>query len=104
MPATRSYFIEPIRGQFASLMPTREKEHLLLRRHKPYVLDKVLLEKLVQVLVFGCTYYRIVDESCSDTTLRCRRDDFGRGSTPRWSGRCRTACTSDRWTGAPRRG
>ena len=27
-----------------------------------------------------------------------------RGSRPRWSARCPTACTRGRWTGAPRRG
>jgi hypothetical protein len=31
---------------------------------------------LVQVLVFGCAYWRIADESCSATTLRRRRDEW----------------------------
>jgi len=35
-----------------------------------------VFEKLVQVLVFGCAYWRIADESCSDTTLRRRRDEW----------------------------
>ena len=26
--------------------------------------------------VFGCAYWRIADESCSDTTLRRRRDEW----------------------------
>jgi hypothetical protein len=30
----------------------------------------------VQVLVFGCAYERIADESCSATTLRRRRDEW----------------------------
>ena len=30
----------------------------------------------MQVLVFGCAYWRIADESCSATTLRRRRDEW----------------------------
>jgi hypothetical protein len=36
----------------------------------------VIFEKLVQVLVFGCAYWRIADEECSATTLRRRRDEW----------------------------
>jgi hypothetical protein len=36
----------------------------------------VVFEKLVQILVFGCAYERIADESCSATTLRRRRDEW----------------------------
>jgi hypothetical protein len=36
----------------------------------------VVFEKLVEVLVFGCAYHRIADESCSATTLRERRDEW----------------------------
>jgi len=36
----------------------------------------VVFEKLLQVLVFGCAYWRIADESCSATTLRRRRDEW----------------------------
>lgn len=36
----------------------------------------MVFEKLVQVLVFGCAYHRIADESCSATTLRDRRDEW----------------------------
>ena len=38
--------------------------------------DRVVFERLVQVLVFGCAYWRIADESCSATTLRDRRDEW----------------------------
>jgi hypothetical protein len=31
---------------------------------------------LVQILVFGCAYWRIADQSCSATTLRRRRDEW----------------------------
>jgi len=36
----------------------------------------VVFEKLVQVLVFGCAYWRIAEEGCSATTLRRRRDEW----------------------------
>ncbi len=36
----------------------------------------MVFEKLVQVLVFGCAYEGIADESCSATTLRRRRDEW----------------------------
>jgi transposase len=36
----------------------------------------LVFDKLVQVLVFGCAYERISDESCSATTLRRRRDEW----------------------------
>ena len=36
----------------------------------------MVFDKLVQVLVFGCAYERISDESCSATTLRRRRDEW----------------------------
>jgi hypothetical protein len=36
----------------------------------------VVFEKLVQVLVFGCAYWRIADGECSASTLRRRRDEW----------------------------
>jgi hypothetical protein len=36
----------------------------------------VVFEKLVEVLVFGCAYERIADVSCSESTLRRRRDEW----------------------------
>jgi hypothetical protein len=44
--------------------------------HRSRIPDRVVFEKLVQVLVFGCAYHRIADESCSATTLRERRDEW----------------------------
>jgi hypothetical protein len=44
--------------------------------HRPRISDRVVFEKLVQVLVFGCAYRRIADEGCSATTLRERRDEW----------------------------
>jgi hypothetical protein len=75
VPAIRSYFIEPIFEQFRALLPKREVNHPL-GCHRPRVPDRVVFEKLLQVLVFGCAYWRIADESCSETTLRRRRDEW----------------------------
>lgn len=38
--------------------------------------DRVVFEKLVQILVFGCAYWRIADGECSASTLRRRRDEW----------------------------
>ena len=75
MPALQPYIIEPIWEQFAALLPERIADHPL-GCHRPRVPDRVVFEKLVQVLVFGCAYWRIADDGCSATTLRRRRDEW----------------------------
>jgi transposase len=75
VPAIQSYFTEPIWEQFSALLPEREVDHPL-GCHRPRIPDRIVFEKLVQVLVFGCAYWRIADEECSDTTLRRRRDEW----------------------------
>src|SRR5215212_4966947 len=75
MPALQTYIIEPIWEQFAALLPERIVDHPL-GCHRPRVPDRVVFEKLVQVLVFGCAYWRIADDGCSATTLRRRRDEW----------------------------
>ncbi len=75
MPALQPYLIEPIWEQFRALLPEREMNHPL-GCHRPRISDRAVFEKLVQVLVFGCAYRRIADESCSATTLRQRRDEW----------------------------
>ncbi len=75
MPALPPYLIEPIWQQFKALLPERKTSHPL-GCHRPRIPDRVVFEKLVQVLVFGCAYERIADEGCSATTLRDRRDEW----------------------------
>jgi len=76
VPALPPYIIEPIWQQFKALLAEREVDHPL-GCHRPRIPDRVVFEKLVQVLVFGCTYWRIADDSCSATTLvRRRRDEW----------------------------
>ena len=44
--------------------------------HRSRVPDRVVFEKLVEILVFGRAYRRIADEKCSATTFRSRRDEW----------------------------
>ncbi|HZG62347.1 MAG TPA: IS5 family transposase [Rubrobacteraceae bacterium] len=77
-PRTRPvppYIIEPIWQQFSALLPERKTSHPL-GCHRPRIPDRVIFEKLVEVLVFGCAYKKIADGSCSATTLRDRRDEW----------------------------
>ena len=53
MPALPPYIIEPIWEQLVALLPEREINHPL-GCHRPRIPDRVVFEKLVQVLVFGC--------------------------------------------------
>ena len=75
MPALQPYLIEPIWEQFRALLPERETNHPP-GCHRSRIPERTVFEKLVEVLVFGCAYERIADESCSATTLRRRRDEW----------------------------
>ena len=75
MPAVPSFIIDPIWEQVCGLLPRRRVAHPL-GCHRQRVDDRVVFDKLVQVLVFGCGYQRIADASCSATTLRRRRDEW----------------------------
>ena len=75
MPALPPYIIEPIWQQFEALLPERRTDHPL-GCHRSHIPERVIFEKLVQVLVFGCAYQRIADASCSESTLRRRRDGW----------------------------
>jgi transposase len=61
--------------QFTALLPTRHDSHPL-GCHRPRIPDRVVFDKLIQILVFGCGYRRIADQTCSATTLRRRRDEW----------------------------
>jgi transposase len=75
VPALPPYIIEPIWQQFVALLPERETHHPL-GCHRQRIPNRVVFEKLVQILVFGCAYERIADGSCSESTLRRRRDEW----------------------------
>jgi transposase len=75
VPALPPYLIEPIWERFRALLPARKTNHPL-GCHRQRIPDRVVFEKLVEVLVFGCAYWRIADGSCSESTLRRRRDEW----------------------------
>ena len=75
MPAIPSCILEPLWDQFAALLPPRVDTHPL-GCHRPRIPDRLVFDKLIQVLVFGCGYRRIADQGCSATTLRRRRDQW----------------------------
>jgi transposase len=74
MPALPSFLIEPFWRQFSALLPP-DPAHPLIG-HRPRIPDRIVFDKLVQVLVFGAAYWRIADHTCSATTLRRRRDEW----------------------------
>jgi len=51
VPALPPYIIEPIFEQFAALLPERNIDHPL-GCHRPRIPERVVFEKLVQILVF----------------------------------------------------
>ena len=78
MPAIPSWLLEPLWDQFAALLPDRpvyDPAHPL-GCHKPRIGDRIIFEKLIQVLRFGCSYESIADCTCSATTIRERRDEW----------------------------
>ena len=78
MPAIPSWLLEPLWDQFAALLPDRpvyDPSHPL-GCHKPRIGDRIIFEKLIQVLRDGCSYVSIADCACSATTLRERRSEW----------------------------
>lgn len=75
MPVLPSCILEPLWDQFAALLPQRHDPHPL-GCHRRRIPERVVFDKLIQVLVFGCGYRRIEDTTCSATTLRRRRDEW----------------------------
>src|SRR5215212_1210421 len=55
VPALPSSVLEPLWVQVAALLPTRQVHHPL-GCHRPRIPDRVVFDKLIQVLVFGCGY------------------------------------------------
>jgi transposase len=76
VPALVPYLIEPIWEQFEALLPERRETNHPLGCHRSRIPERVVFGKLVEILVFGCAYWRIADESCSESTLRRRRNEW----------------------------
>ena len=44
--------------------------------HRRRISDRVIFDKMLQLLRFGCSYEAIADTTCSATTIRSRRDEW----------------------------
>jgi transposase len=78
VPAIPSWLLEPLWDQFAALLPPRpvyDPAHPL-GCHRPRISDRIIFEKLLQVLRFGCSYESIADRTCGATTIRDRRREW----------------------------
>jgi transposase len=78
VPAIPSWLLEPLWDQFAALLPDRPAyvpSHPL-GCHRQRIADRIVFEKLIQVLRFGCSYVSIADCTCGATTIRDRRDEW----------------------------
>jgi transposase len=78
VPAIPSWLLEPLWDQFAALLPDRpvyDPSHPL-GCHRPRIGSRIIFEKLIQVLRFGCSYASIADCTCGATTIRERRDEW----------------------------
>jgi hypothetical protein len=84
VPAIPSWLLEPLWDQFAALLPGRpvyDPSHPL-GCHKPRIADRIIFEKLIQVLRFCCSYVSIADCTCGATTIRNGgMSGSGRGSS-----------------------
>jgi transposase len=78
VPALPSWLADPLWDQFAALLPPRE---VFVATHpwgchRRRIPDRIVFDKLIQVLRFGCSYDAIADTTCSATTIRDRRDEW----------------------------
>jgi transposase len=78
VPALPSRLTDPLWDQFAALLPQQPAyaETHPLSCHCPRIKDRIIFDKLIQVLVFGCGYRKVADEACSATTIRARHDEW----------------------------
>lgn len=78
MPALPSWLTDPLWDQFAALLPPRQT-YVATHPwgcHRRRIADRIVFDKLLQVLRFGCSYQGIADTTCSATTIRDRRDEW----------------------------
>jgi len=78
VPALPSWLTNPLWDQFAALLPARptyDPTHPL-GCHRRRIPDRLVFDKLIQVLRFGCSYQGIADTTCSASTIRNRRDEW----------------------------
>jgi transposase len=78
VPALPSWLTEPLWDQFAALLPARDEFDPAhpLGCHRRRIGNRIVFDKLLQLLRFGCSYQAIADTTCSATTIRNRRDEW----------------------------
>ena len=70
---------DPLWDQFAALLPAAAEPFVATHPwgcHRRRIADRIVFDKLIQVLRFGCSYEAIADTTCSATTIRDRRDEW----------------------------
>jgi transposase len=78
VPALPSWLTNPLWDQFAALLPARpvfDPTHPL-GCHRRRIPDRIVFDKLIQVLRFGCGYEAVADSTCAASTIRNRRDEW----------------------------
>jgi transposase len=75
VPAVPFCTLDALWDQFAAFCPPA-RSSIPLGCHRQRIPDRSIFGKLIQILVFGCGYRRIADETCSATTLRRRRVEW----------------------------
>src|SRR3954452_8393887 len=75
VPAVPSCILDPLREEFLALIPARVDRHPL-GCHRRRIDDRVVFDKLVAGLGFGCGYEPPPDRSCSATPRRRRWDEW----------------------------
>ncbi|MFJ7059628.1 IS5 family transposase [Streptomyces microflavus] len=78
MPVLPSWLTEPLWGRFAALLPARSTYAPThpLGCHRPRIGDRIVFDKMLQLLRFGCSCKAIADTTCSATTIRNRRNEW----------------------------
>src|SRR5258707_1378809 len=69
---------EPLWDRFAALLPAQpayDPAHPL-GCHRRRISDRIVFDKPLQLLRFGCSYQTIADTTCSASTIRNRRDEW----------------------------
>jgi transposase len=78
VPVLPSWLTDPLWDQFSALLPERptyDPGHPL-GCHRLRISDRIVFDKMLQLLRFGCSYQAIADTTCSATTIRNRRDEW----------------------------
>ncbi len=93
MPTLPSWLTEPLWDQFTALLPHRDEFDPThpLGCHRRRIADRIVFDKLLQVLRFGCLYEGIADSTCSrPPSAIVVTSGSGSGSSP--------SCVGSSWT------